>query len=40
MEFDARKSDEGLAADWHPTYASHKRGAEKLTAYIQELLAK
>lgn len=38
MKFDVQSASDGYAADWHPTEATHQKAAEKLTAYIEELL--
>jgi uncharacterized protein (DUF849 family) len=37
FHFDPIQSDEGYAADWHPTEATHTRAAEALTERLQEL---
>lgn len=39
MLFDVQSADDGYAADWHPTEATHAKAAEKLTAQIREILA-
>ena len=38
MKFDTQTASDGFAADWHPTETTHQKAAEKLTAYIEELL--
>ncbi|WP_138495376.1 SGNH/GDSL hydrolase family protein [Paenibacillus pinistramenti] len=38
MKFDVQLASDGYAADWHPSAATHAKAAEKLTAYIKELM--
>lgn len=38
FHFDPIKADEGYAADWHPTEATHSRAAEELSAEISSIL--
>lgn len=38
MKFDVQSPADGLAADWHPTEATHTKAAEKLTAEIKEVM--
>ena len=38
MPFDVQSPDDGYAADWHPTEATHTKAAEKLTAMIKETM--
>ncbi|MGN1100992.1 MAG: GDSL-type esterase/lipase family protein [Huintestinicola sp.] len=38
MPFDVQSPDDGYAADWHPTEATHAKAAEKLTAQIKETM--
>ena len=38
MKFDVQNPDDGYAADWHPTEATHKKAADKLSAYIKEVM--
>lgn len=38
MPFDVQSADDGYAADWHPTEATHTKAADKLTAYLSELM--
>lgn len=35
MKFDPQSASDGYAADWHPTEATHRKAAEKLTTYIE-----
>lgn len=37
MKFDVQSAADGYAADWHPTYATHTKAAQKLAEYIEEL---
>ncbi|MNO18154.1 Endoglucanase E precursor [compost metagenome] len=39
MRFDVQLADDGYAADYHPSQATHRKAAEKLTAQIKELMA-
>lgn len=36
--FDVQSAEDGYAADWHPTEATHAKAAEKLTEKIKEIL--
>ena len=38
MRFDLQREEDGLAADWHPTEATHARAAAKLTNKIKEIM--
>ncbi len=38
MKFDVQSPADGLAADWHPTEATHTKAAEKLTAEIKAVM--
>lgn len=38
MPFDVQSPGDGYAADWHPTEATHTKAADKLTAYLSELM--
>lgn len=38
MPFDVQSPDDGYAADWHPTEATHSKAADKLTAHIKETM--
>lgn len=38
FHFDPITSDEGYAADWHPTEATHERAAKELSAEISSIL--
>lgn len=38
MKFDVQLAKDGYGADWHPSEATHKKAAEKLTAEIKKLL--
>lgn len=38
MPFDVQSPDDGYAADWHPTDATHTKAAEKLTAEIKSVM--
>jgi len=38
MKFDVQQADDGYAADFHPSQATHGIAAEKLTAHIKELM--
>lgn len=38
FHFDPIRADEGYAADWHPTEATHSRAAEELSAEISSIL--
>lgn len=38
MKFAVQSASDGYAADWHPTYATHKKAAEKLVEDIKLLL--
>lgn len=38
MKFDVQSPAEGLAADWHPTEATHTKAADKLAAEIKEVM--
>lgn len=38
MMFDNQQESDGIAADWHPTEATHKKAAEKLAAKIKEVM--
>lgn len=38
MKFDAADASDGYAVDYHPTEATHEKAAEKLTAFLQELI--
>lgn len=38
MPFDVQSPDDGYAADWHPTEATHTKAAEKLTSQIKETM--
>ncbi len=33
LEFEGQKEEDGIAADWHPSEATHKKAAEKLTEF-------
>lgn len=37
LEFDGQKEEDGIAADWHPSEATHKKAAEKLTEFCRGL---
>ena len=37
-KYDVKKQDEGYAADWHPTEATHEKAAQKLTDEIKSIL--
>lgn len=39
LHLDAITADEGYAADWHPTEATHTRAAETLTAALTDILS-
>ena len=36
--FDVQSAEDGYAADWHPTEATHAKAAEKLTEKIKEIV--
>ncbi len=36
--FDVQSAEDGYAADWHPTEATHAKAAEKLTEKIKEII--
>lgn len=38
MRFEEQKAADGYVADWHPTAVTHDKAAEKLTAYMKELM--
>lgn len=38
MKFDVQSPADGLAADWHPTEATHTKAADKLAAEIKEVM--
>ncbi len=38
MKFDVQSPDDGYAADWHPTEATHTKAADKLTNEIKALM--
>lgn len=38
MRFDIQQQADGYAVDWHPSALTHRKAAEKLTAYIREWL--
>ncbi|MGN0643279.1 MAG: SGNH/GDSL hydrolase family protein [Huintestinicola sp.] len=38
MKFDVQNQNDGYAADWHPTEATHGKAAEKLTAEIKAVM--
>lgn len=38
MQFEEQKAEDGYAADWHPTEATHKKAADKLTEKIKEVM--
>ncbi len=38
LHFDTQSFSDGIAADWHPTEATHEKAAAKLTEKLQELL--
>lgn len=38
MKFDVQQASNGYGADWHPSYITHVNAADKLTAYIRELM--
>lgn len=38
FRFDVQLAEDGYAANWHPTAKTHGKAAEKLTAYLKELL--
>jgi lysophospholipase L1-like esterase len=40
LEFDRQVPEDGYGSDWHPSAATHKKMAEKLSAWIDENLKK
>lgn len=38
MKFDVQLAEDGWAADWHPTDATHTKASEKLAAEIKEVM--
>lgn len=38
MKFDVQSPDDGYAADWHPTEATHTKASEKLAAEIKNIM--
>lgn len=38
MAFEVQSANDGYAADWHPTEATHTKAADKLTDKIEELM--
>lgn len=40
LRFDEQSPQDGYAADWHPTEATHTKASEKLAAKIREILDK
>lgn len=38
MKFAAQSMADGIAADWHPSEKTHEKAAEKLSAYIKEVM--
>ncbi|MNJ00821.1 Endoglucanase E precursor [compost metagenome] len=38
MKFDVQLAEDGYAADYHPSQATHRKAAEKLAAHIQTLM--
>ncbi len=38
MRFDVQRPADGYAADWHPTYKTHTRAAQKLAAELRTLM--
>ncbi|MCM1578785.1 MAG: GDSL-type esterase/lipase family protein [Ruminococcus sp.] len=36
--FDVQSAEDGYAADWHPTEATHAKAAEKLTEKVREII--
>lgn len=38
MKFNVQSADDGYAADWHPSQATHTKAAEKLTAAIRSIM--
>ena len=37
-DFDVQLAEDGWAADWHPTDATHTKASEKLAAEIKEVM--
>ncbi len=37
LKFDVQRQEDGYAADWHPTEATHSKAADKLVTKIREL---
>ncbi len=35
MQFDVQKEDDGIGSDWHPSYITQQKMADKLTEYIR-----
>ena len=38
MKFDVQSPDDGYAADWHPTEATHTKASAKLVEKIKEYM--
>jgi hypothetical protein len=38
MKFDVQLAADGYAADFHPSQATHRKAADRLTAHIKELM--